>query len=177
MQTQLEILANREGEAHPLRICFVCTGNTCRSPMAAAVANAMAAKALDALPEAVRGSALPMLDAISRGLYAANGEPISPQAVAALEDAGVKPVAGRDYHLHTAAGLTEADANDADWLVAMSGGHVMELLMRFPQAAQKIVCMPRPISDPFGGSLEVYRTCLAEITEGVRELLQTRFLQ
>ncbi len=177
MQTQFKVLADREGEAQPLKICFVCTGNTCRSPMAAAVANAMAAKELEALPASVRESAVPVLDAISRGLYAAVSSPISAHAVAALEGANIEPTAGRDYHDHTARNLTETDADTADWLVAMSQGHAMEILMRFPQAAQKIICMPHPISDPYGGDLAVYQTCLDEITAGVRELLQTRFLK
>ena len=50
-----------EYEAQPRRVCFVCTGNTCRSPMAAAVANAMARKMIGELPEAVRESAVPQV--------------------------------------------------------------------------------------------------------------------
>lgn len=141
------------------RICFVCTGNTCRSPMAAAVANAMAGK-----------EPSPRLVAISAGLYAGAGDPITPQAVMALERAGVAPIAGLDYHTHTAHTVTEEEADADDLLVAMSGAHAMELLLRFPSAAHKITCMPQAISDPFGGDLVRYEQCLSEITEGVRAL-------
>lgn len=140
----------------PRRICFVCTGNTCRSPMAAAVANALGEG---------------RIDAVSAGLFAADGEPMSANAVKALENAGVHPTAGRDYHRHTAHTVTEDDAANADLLVAVSPSHAMELLMRFPTAAERIACMPKSISDPYGGDLERYELCLAEITEGIKALL------
>ena len=60
------------------RICFICTGNTCRSPMAEAVANALAKE---------KGHT--DLRAFSAGLYANANDPIAPNAVAALEAAGL----------------------------------------------------------------------------------------
>lgn len=149
-------------QATPRRICFVCTGNTCRSPMAAAVANALASE---------RDGEKPSLIATSAGLYAGEGEPITPVAVVALEHAGVRAVEGVDYHAHIAHTVTEADVDAADLLVAVSGSHAMELLFRFPAAAHKIVCMPQAISDPFGGDLARYEACLREITAGVKTLL------
>ena len=143
-------------------VIFVCTGNTCRSPMAAAVANALAC---------ARDGDHPALVATSAGLYALEGDPITPHAVEALERAGIKAVKGLDYHAHTAHTVTEADAEAAELLVAVSASHAMELLLRFPAAAHKIVCLPRAISDPFGGDLARYEACLAEITDGVKELL------
>ena len=160
-----------ESVAEPRRICFVCTGNTCRSPMAAAVANAMASKMIGALPEAVRDSAVPQVLAYSAGLYASNGEPIAANAVKALELAGVEPTSDTDYHNHTAHTLTTEEIEGYDLLVGLGGSHVMELLMRYPQAAQKIAGMPQSISDPWGGDLDVYVVCLDEITRGVQELL------
>lgn len=158
------------GTDAPLSVCFVCTGNTCRSPMAAAVANALAAAEGEVLPTSMRPFALCRIRAFSAGLYAGEGDPISEHAVKALELAGVAVLDGCDYHTHTAHTVTEDDVRRADWLVGMGATHAMELLMRFPAAANKIVCMPTPISDPFGGDLERYRACLAEITEGVKAL-------
>ena len=146
------------------RICFVCTGNTCRSPMASAVASFYAKKTQEA------GKTC-RLEISSAGLYAVEGDPITAQAVAALEEAGILPTPERDFHAHRAHTLTGEEVERADLLVGMSGSHCMELLMRYPEAAQKITCMPHPISDPFGGDLDVYRTCLEQITEGVVSLL------
>ena len=171
--TDARIEKVENGAAAPRRICFVCTGNTCRSPMAEAVANAMAAEEMATLPAAVRELMTPPWEAFSAGLYAAEGEPIAANAVRALEEAGVAPVASRDYHAHTAHTLSAEEAERADLLVAMSGGHAMELMMRFPHLAQRVTCMPQAISDPYGGDLARYAACLREITEGVRTLLSS----
>ena len=153
------------------RVCFVCTGNTCRSPMAEAVANDLARGVSKVLPDAVKASFVPSVEAISRGLYANEGEPIAENAVLALERAGIEPCPPRDYHDHTARMLTAEDAESCDLLVGLGASHAMELIMRFPQMAQRIVCMPTPIADPYGGDQETYRVCLAQIVEGVKTLL------
>ena len=159
------------GEARPLRVCFVCTGNTCRSPMAAAVANALAAEYKNNFPEAVR-ECLPLpVEAISAGLAACEGEPIAANAVLALEAANIPPVPAHDYHTHTAHMLSPELAAQCDLIVGLSGSHVMGLLMQYPQFAGKITGMPKEISDPWGQGLPVYQACLAEITEGVKALL------
>ena len=158
-------------EVHPLRVCFVCTGNTCRSPMAAAVANHLANAPRAALPESMRAHFLPVVEAISAGLAAAEGDPIAPFAVRALEEAGIDPVPAHDYRTHTAHTLPPDVAAQCDLIVGMSGSHVMGLMLRFPGSAGRIVGMPDEIPDPWGGDLETYRKCLAAITEGVKKLL------
>lgn len=165
-ETDAQAVSNdlKQEEKKIVRVCFVCTGNTCRSPMAAAVANAMAAEAQNASCDVT-------LEAFSAGLYANDGEPISIHAREALEVAEVAVVPSCDYRRHIAHTLSQEDVERADLLVGMSGSHCMELFMRYPQAAQRITSMPSPISDPFGGDLSVYTKCLDEITEGIRVLL------
>ena len=160
-----------EKTPEPLRVCFVCTGNTCRSPMAAAVANDLADRTRRALPESVRGCAVLPLEAVSAGLFANEGEPISRNAVLALEEAGVLPTPEHDFHNHTAKNLTHELAEVCNLIVAVSPRHAQQLLLTMPDQLSKIKVLPDAISDPYGGDLSVYRKCLEEITRGVRALL------
>lgn len=142
----------------PRRVLFVCTGNTCRSPMAAALLLDMAAREQGACAFAVT----------SAGLYARDGAPISANAVAALQAAGVQETPENSYSTHQARTVDEQMMAAADEVVAISGGHAMELLMRYPAYAAKITTLPFDIEDPFGGDLAVYRECLDALAYAIR---------
>ena len=160
-----------EESDEPMRVCFVCTGNTCRSPMAEAVANHLARTSLSSLPESVRDFSTPAWKASSAGIWAREGDPIAENAVLALEDAGILPDPDRDYHRHVAHRLTEEEAERFDLLVGLSREHAFSLLLQFPALASRITCLKTDIPDPFGGSPADYRSCLEAITEQVRALL------
>lgn len=160
-----------ETEAHPLRVCFVCTGNTCRSPMAEALTNAIAAQTLEIYPKEIRDLMTPPVEAFSAGLFPNEGEPIAENAIRALEEVGVPAIPGHDYKEHVARRLTADEVGSCDLVVGMTDEHLMGLLMNFPQYAAKFARMPEPIPDPFGGDLECYRKCLAAIERGVKTLL------
>lgn len=151
-------------EHHPLRVCFICTGNTCRSPMAAAVANDLAKKETLGVPEGMKELSTLRLQAFSAGLGAREGDPITENAKLALEEVGI---ATPSHAAHT---LTEEEAKTYDYLVGMTSSHVMQLVYSFPAMASKILRMPKEIPDPFLGDLSVYRACLANIKEGITDL-------
>ncbi len=145
--------------SHARRILFVCTGNTCRSPMAAALLNHMVRprEVCSACADAVE---VPPMVATSAGLYAADGAPITPAAANALRAAGIVPTAGNDYTAHRARTVTADMMAQADEVIAITGRHAMELMLRFPEHAAKIETLPMDIADPYGGGDAVYRECL-----------------
>ncbi|MBQ3063363.1 MAG: low molecular weight protein arginine phosphatase [Clostridia bacterium] len=156
--TLLSPLFDAVAEKSPCRVLFVCTGNTCRSPMAAAVFCDMAEKE-------GRGDAFLVSSA---GLYASVGEPISAYAVEALARAGVTATPTNDYPAHRARQIEEHMVREADTVVAIGAAHAMQLLMRYPAYAAKITTLPIDISDPYGGTLATYCDCLDALSYAIR---------
>jgi len=138
-----------------MHILYVCTGNTCRSPLAEAITQAvLAARGMD------------QVTASSAGTGAWDGAPVSEGAyLVGLEH-------GLDLSGHSARLLTRDIVRDADLILAMSGHHVARVAElggehkvhmlgtyagRDPDRAE--------ISDPFGSDLAGYRTTFAELQE------------
>src|SRR5918998_3084690 len=95
------------------QILFVCTANVCRSPMAEAIFNALAEE-----------KGLPWR-AVSAGVAALEGEDITPNARAALEEVGIYP------EDHRARQVSEAMLEEAELVLAMSPRHVAALNRNF----------------------------------------------
>ena len=127
-------------------LLFVCTGNTCRSPMAAALAETMGRKALSA------------------GLYALPGAPATPQAVRAAARRGA------DLTGHRARMVTEEMMAAADRVLAMTEDHARALMDRFPRYAGKVSVLFPAIPDPYGGDDGVYEACARAIAEALKNL-------
>jgi len=140
------------------KVLFVCTGNTCRSPMAAAWLNHYGGEA--------------GICASSAGLFPCVGQPISQNAVLALADAGIPATADNRYDLHEAVRITAEMIENADAVVGISRSHTMNLICEFPAFASKILSMPKDIPDPYGGSAEDYAECLFMISDAVKELFK-----
>ena len=137
-----------------LHILFVCTGNTCRSPMAEAFARQVAADA---------GGGVTVSSA---GVNAVDGYAASPEAVAEVGEAG------GGLARHRSHALTAQAVTDADVIYTLTANHLDLLLARFPEAAAKASRLDpaADVADPIGGSAEDY----AHAAEQIRSAVEAR---
>ena len=147
------------------QILFVCTGNTCRSPLAAALFASMLAERLGCtsadLP--ARGYVI-----ASAGLAAYPGEEASPEAVAVARDLGC------DLSGHRSRPLSMELAASSDFLFAMTASH-----LRYLEGLEE-AGGPRPrllspcgedVLDPIGGPREIYEACARQLLGYLEEVL------
>lgn len=133
------------------KILFVCTGNTCRSPMAEGILNKLAGERnLDVFAK-------------SAGISAAEGSPASVNSVKACEEIGV------DISGHRSTQLTNQMFYEADEVVPMTKTH--QIIMQDAFKNREKILPALDVPDPFGGDLEEYRLCRNRIKEKIEELL------
>ena len=153
--SSLTLEKNAGTDERPAPYLFVCSGNTCRSPMAAALFNYLFGK------DGRR--------AVSAGLVA-TGAGISSGAEKALRDRGVPNTEDNDYIHHVSHNVTREDIENARLVVAVTGFHATQLIMRFPEHATKISVLPEDVPDPYGGTDEEYAECLKTIEEMLKSV-------
>src|SRR5438552_7771211 len=147
-------------------ILIVCTGNVCRSPMAEGI-----------LRQALEGRG--DYHVISAGLGAMEGQPPSPYAVQAVRELGI------DISNQRSRMLTPDLVQQADFIFGMTHSHIDTVILLYPHAAEKTFLLrefdetldlfEKDISDPIGGSYDIYLNCRDQIEEGA--LSQLRFLE
>ena len=143
-----------------MRILFVCTGNTCRS----AIADALARKVI-----VERG--LSDVEVQSAGTSAWDGAPASDGALLVGMERGL------DLSAHRAQTLTRELVRDSDLILAM-GPHHLERIEALGGSGKSYLvtefasrgATARPVNDPIGGELDVYRATVDELDGEVRRV-------
>lgn len=145
-------------------ILLVCTGNTCRSPMAAGLLKSMLAEVLHCHMSELLNAGF---NVQSAGTLGVDGAPATPQAIEALAQLGI------DITEHRSTGLTREMVDSAHVILAMTHGHLETIRNCSPQAAARaaLIAGDRDVEDPIGGSLERYVQCRDQIANSLRSCL------
>ena len=143
------------------KIVFVCTGNTCRSPMAAGIAKKLIAKALDLRVDNLHKNGV---DIVSVGLYCSNGSNPAPEAVVGAEKFGAK------ISHHKSRKLTSEVVKSADVVLCMTGFHVEQVQALTEETIDKIQMLDeqKDIPDPIGGGADLYVRTAEHIERALR---------
>lgn len=148
-----------------MKILFVCTGNTCRSPMAEYYFRSLIEKA----------GVSDRIETASAGIYADSGMTGSYESFVVLKESY-----GVDMSRHLSQPLTFELAESADLIVVMTGAHRHAILQRMPDLYPKIKLLMAyapdhgrtDVTDPYGADIPVYAGCF----ERMRPALDNLFL-
>jgi protein arginine phosphatase len=139
-----------------MNIYLLCTGNTCRSPMAEAI---------------LRSKNIENLSVQSAGIHAQDGFPIADNAKTLIEEADMP-------YTNQSRTLSREDVEWADYILTMTESHKNVLLQLFPENREKIYTLKgflspstnEDVHDPYGGNLETYRETFKELTQLMDQL-------
>lgn len=142
-----------------MNVLFICTGNTCRSPMAEGILKSLAEK--NNLN----------LEIKSAGVYAYDGESASKNAVSALKGLSI------DISNHKSQNISKELVEEADLILTMSKSHRETLLLSYPLVKEKVFLLneyaskeDKDIVDPFGKDLYHYELTRDEILKALNNI-------
>ncbi|BGE81900.1 low molecular weight protein arginine phosphatase [Staphylococcus petrasii] len=134
-----------------MKITFVCTGNTCRSPIAESIAKTL----------------LPNDTIESRGLFAINGQAVTPESLEViLEHDLPEPTSAQQFD--------ESDLN-SDLILTMTQSHKAQLINAYGEnihvyTLSEYVGENADVDDPFGGSIDTYRDTFNQLYSLIHKL-------